>query len=135
MKFGQFIEYRKSNIFLKNHAENEIGRLVPNFLLFFKKALYEVKASGLSLVSMYFGCLQHSMQWKQAVENVGLLIKRFVNFDFSEKGLGIASPPHFMSDFSRKLFLVLYSIDWPNFIVWLPLLLTISQLLLTILQY
>ena len=62
MKFGQFIEYRKSNIFLKNHAENEIGRLVPNFLLFFKKALYEVKASGLSLVSMYFGCLQHSMQ-------------------------------------------------------------------------
>ena len=27
-----------------------------------------------------------------------------------------------MYDFSRKLFIVLYSINWPNFIVWLPLL-------------
>ena len=31
---------------LKNHAENEIGRLVPDFFFFFKKALYEVKVSG-----------------------------------------------------------------------------------------
>ena len=31
----------------KNHAENKEGRLVP--VLFFKKALYEVKASGLEL--------------------------------------------------------------------------------------
>ena len=35
-----------------------------------------------------------------------------------EKGLGIVSPPHFLCDFSRKMFLMLYSIDWPNFIVW-----------------
>ena len=43
-----------------------------------------------------------------------------LNFDFLEKGLGIVSPPHFVYDFSRKMFLMLYSI-WPNFIVWLPL--------------
>ena len=30
----------------KNHAENEAGRLVPDIFLFFKKALYKVKASG-----------------------------------------------------------------------------------------
>ena len=30
-----------------------------------------------------------------------------------------------MYDFLRKIFLVLYSISWPNFIVWLPLLLEI----------
>ena len=37
-------------IFLfKNHAENEAGRLVPDVFLFFKKALYEVKASSLQL--------------------------------------------------------------------------------------
>ena len=30
----------------KNHAENETGRLVPDISLFFRKALYEVKASG-----------------------------------------------------------------------------------------
>ena len=34
--------------FFKNNAENETGTLVPD-LLFFKKALYEVKASGLQL--------------------------------------------------------------------------------------
>ena len=30
-----------------------------------------------------------------------------------------------MYDFSRKTFLMLYSINWPNFIIWLPLLLEI----------
>ena len=49
MKFGQLIEYSKGNIFFKNHAENEAGRLVPDLFLFFKKDLYEVKASGLQL--------------------------------------------------------------------------------------
>ena len=27
-----------------------------------------------------------------------------LNFDFSEKGLGLALPPHFMYDYSRKCF-------------------------------
>ena len=49
MKLGQIIEYTKRNIFFNNHAENEAGRLVPDLFLFFKKALYEVKASSLQL--------------------------------------------------------------------------------------
>ena len=47
MKFGQFIKYENINIFFKSYAENEAERLVPELFLFFKKALYEVKASGL----------------------------------------------------------------------------------------
>ena len=35
--------------FFKNHAENQTERLVPDLFLFFEKALYEVKASGLQL--------------------------------------------------------------------------------------
>ena len=35
--------------FFKNHAENDTGRLVPDLFRFFKKTLYEVKASGLQL--------------------------------------------------------------------------------------
>ena len=46
MKFGQLIEYNKKNIF---HAENQAGGLVPDLFLFFKKSLYELKASGLQL--------------------------------------------------------------------------------------
>ena len=48
MKVCQLIEYNKRNIFL-NYAENEGGRLVPNLFLFFQKAEYEVKTSGLQL--------------------------------------------------------------------------------------
>ena len=46
-QFGQLIEYDKINI--ENHGENEAGKLVPELFLFFKKVLYEVKASGLQL--------------------------------------------------------------------------------------
>ena len=48
-----------------------------------------------------------------------------LNFNFSEKGLGLISPPHFVYDFSRKMLLKLHPINWTNFIVWLPLLLQI----------
>ena len=34
------------NALLKNHGENERERLVPDLFLFFKKALYKIKASG-----------------------------------------------------------------------------------------
>ena len=33
------------------------------------------------------------------------------------------SLPHFMHDFSRKIFLTLYSLNWPDLIAWLSLLL------------
>ena len=46
-------------------------------------------------------------------------------FDFLEKDLGIVSPPYFVYDFPRKMFLVLYSPNLPNFIAWLPLVLEI----------
>ena len=48
-----------------------------------------------------------------------------LNLDFFDKGQGIVSPAHFVYDFSTKMFLILYSINRPNFIVWLPLLLEI----------
>ena len=34
------------------------------------------------------------------------------DFDFLEKGPGLASPPHFVYDFLRKIFLMLYCINW-----------------------
>ena len=46
MKSGQLMEYNKTFV-CKNHAENEEGRLVPDFFFFCKKALFDVKASGL----------------------------------------------------------------------------------------
>ena len=50
MKFGQFIEYNMRIIFFKNHTENEVGRLVPDIFLYFKKDLCEIKTSGQRLI-------------------------------------------------------------------------------------
>ena len=49
MKFGQVIEHNKRTLFIKNDLGNEARKLDPEFFLFFKKALYEVNASGLLL--------------------------------------------------------------------------------------
>ena len=46
MKFGQVT---KETFFFENRAKNEGGRLIPDVFSFFKKALYEEKASGLQL--------------------------------------------------------------------------------------
>ena len=48
-----------------------------------------------------------------------------VNFNYPEKGLELVSLSHFVYDFSKIMFLMLYSINWPNFNVWLPLFLEI----------
>ena len=42
------------DFFVKNHAQNVAGWLVPDLFLFVKKALYQVKASGLQLSSNIF---------------------------------------------------------------------------------
>ena len=34
-----------------------------------------------------------------------------LNLGFLEKGLGIVSPPHFVNDFSREVFLLVHSIN------------------------
>ena len=47
------------------------------------------------------------------------------NLGFSEKGLEIVSPPRFVYDLSRKMFLMFYSINSLNLIFWLPLLFVI----------
>ena len=48
--------------------------------------------------------------------------RNMFNFDFFEKGLEKVFLPYFVYDFFRKLIFMLYSINWPNPIAWLPLL-------------
>ena len=65
IKFGKLIEIiieKQRNIFFKNHAENKADILIPDLLLFFEKALNEVKPGGLGLVSIYFDSTQLVIQ-------------------------------------------------------------------------
>ena len=51
-----------TNNYLKHHGKNEAGRLVADLLLFVKKALYEIKTSGLKLSLIYFDSPQLGIQ-------------------------------------------------------------------------
>ena len=56
-----------------------------------------------------------------------------LNFNFWKKHMGLVFPSHSVYDFSRKIFLMFYSINWLNCIVWLSLLLEIlSNICITI---
>ena len=39
-----------------------------------------------------------------------------------KRSLELVSLPHFSHNFWKKIFILLYDINWPNFTVWLPLL-------------
>ena len=49
MEFVQLTDETRDIFFVKNHAENATGRLVPELFLFFKKALCKVKKNVLQL--------------------------------------------------------------------------------------
>ena len=78
-----------------------------------------------NLVSINFDSPQLCKQLNKIYKTLEYWSKDMPNFGFLEKSLGIISLPHFVYDFSKKMFLMLYSINWPNFIAWLPLLLEI----------
>ena len=74
----------------------------------------EVKARDLQLSSNIF---REPSTWDIIETNFRVLIHNMLNFTFPEKGLGQVSAPHFEYDISRKMFLMSYSINRPNFIV------------------
>ena len=46
LKFGQLKKFNAELFFFRNYVKNKAGTLVSDLLLFFKKALYKIKASG-----------------------------------------------------------------------------------------
>ena len=107
------------NIFKKKNCRKWGGEASSRPLCVFKKPLEKVKAKG-----------QHNIFWWLSTWRYNktnwitvLLIKRYAQFWYFRKDFGNPSPSHLAYDFSRKMFLTLYSINWWNFIIWLSLLL------------
>ena len=78
-----------------------------------------------SLVSIFLYSPQLGIQSKQTIKLLDYWPKDMLKLNFSDKGLGLDSLPHSVYDFWRKMFIILYSINWLNFLIWLPLLLKI----------
>ena len=113
-------------LFFKNHTENNAGRLVTDHFFLKKKSFIWGKSKW---PAAYFQSLSIVLNltnnWNKIYKTLEYCFRDILNFDFWEKGLGIVSLPYFVYDFSRNVFLMLYSINWPNFTVWLSLLLEI----------
>ena len=109
MKFSRLIEYNMRNIFLKIHAQNMMEKLFPDPFLKNQNWVY----LGINCLEFFEVCFCCILMW-------GLS-------KCSETKLQAAcfyllvSLPHFLRNFWRKTFLLFYYINWPNFIVWLPL--------------
>ena len=58
--------------------------------------------------------------WNEAADH--LLLPHIKLFEKMKRGLELISLSHFPPNFWTKIFPLLYSINWPNFIVWLVLL-------------
>ena len=119
MKFDQLIEYNMRNIFSKIHTQNMVKKI---FLETFIKKLNRVYLwiNSLKLCNLFLlyanlraieiECNQAADYW--LLSYIKILKKRSQKLVFL---------PYFLHDFWRKTFLLLYSIVWPNLIVWLPL--------------
>ena len=126
MKFGHLIEHNKMNIFLQKLCENESVRLVPDlFFIFLKKLYIRWKQVDCTLVAIALMSIALNLQCNKnkMCKTLEYWSRHMLNFHFSENGLGQVSPTHFAYDFSKNIFLMLQSINWPNFIVWWSLLL------------
>ena len=109
---------------------------MKNAFYFIFKALFVLKI--FKFLSCHFG---HILQKKRLEQKNRVNFKQVVKTScrkvqindpeiysisfFLEKGLGLVSRPHFVRDILRKNFLMLYSINLPNFIVSLLVLLQV----------
>ena len=126
MKFGQLIEHLKRNFFLEK-VWRQWGRETSSRPLFvFWKCFILGKSKR------YAACIHYILIALKLSYNINKLFKALqywsrdmLKFDLLDKVLGIVSPAHFVYDFPTKMFLMLYSINWPSFTAWLPLLLEI----------
>ena len=68
-----------------------------------------------TLVSIYFGSPRLDMNKHKSRKISDCWSKEWLNFGWMD--LGLVSWPQQLYDFLRKIFLMIYSVNWPNFIV------------------
>ena len=123
MKFGHLIECSMRNISLEKFYTKFGGKTSPR--PFSEKLKLTISLDQWPNVLYSFFLLYGKLSiikicWNQAADHS--LSPHIKLFEKTRRGLKLVSLSHFLHTFWRKIFLLLYSINWPNFIVWLPLL-------------
>ena len=123
MKFGPLIERPKRNIFLEKLCK-KWGRETSSRPLFVFLKSFMLGKSKWSTAWFHYILIAPKLAYNRykLFKTLHYWSRDMLNFDFLDKDLRIVSPAHFVHDFFTKVFLVLYSINWPNVIPLLPLL-------------
>ena len=126
MTFGQLIEYVKINIFIEKSCRKWGRKTSSRPLFVFLKSFIFGKSKWSAASFRYTPiALKLAYNKNKLFKTWRYRSRDMLNSDILDKGLRIVSPSHFMYDFSAKMYLILYSIKWPNFIDWLSLVLQI----------
>ena len=121
MKFCQFIEYDMRYIFLEKSYSKCGGKTSPDpFLKNLNWAYFSISSLNIctvcAIVHLGFEDYRNTLKLKCWPP---LLLPHIKIFKKAKRGPGLASLPHSLHDFWRKIFLVQYSINWQSFIVLL----------------
>ena len=107
-------------MFLKNYTQNAVEKLFPEPLLKNQNWAYLwIVWSFIQFVLLHSKLRTIKIYWNWAAYHLSL--PHILHFWKTKRRLKLVSLPHFFYDFWRKIFLLSYSIIWPNFIAWLPL--------------
>ena len=99
---------------LKNHTSNVAEQLFPDSFLKNQNWVY-LWINNLKFYTICFYCM---LIWGVLKCSAFIL---YICFFLKKRGLELVSLPYFLHGLWWKIFLLLYSINWSNFIVWLPL--------------
>ena len=109
-------------IFLsKNLEQNVVEKLVPDPFLKNQNQAY-LRTNSLKFYTVCFYCVPKSRTTKRCF-NDDLPLPHVKLFYETKRGLEMFSLPHFLHDFWRKIFPMLYLVNSPNLIIWMSLLL------------
>ena len=126
MNFGQLIECNVRKFFLEKPCTKCHGETSPRH--FPEKLKFSIFLDQKSKVLYSLFLLHDKLRavetyWNESANH--FLLPHFTFFKKIKTSLGIVSLPHYPRSFLRKIFLLLYSINWPSFIACLPLFLEI----------
>ena len=109
-------------MFLNNHTQNLVAKLVPDPFLKSQNWAY-LQISSLKIDTASYYCMS-SWRLLQYIETKLQTTCIYFIQSFLEKqiGLELVSLRNFLNDFFKKNILLLCSFTWPKFIVWLSLL-------------
>ena len=112
----------RETFFLKDHTQNVTEKLFPDPFLKNRNWVYLLINSRIVLYRFFFIVCKFKVYWNIVKASCRPFAFTLHNaFLKTEKRSGTCHFDLFSAWFWSKIFFLLYSINWPNLLVWLPL--------------